>query len=69
MARESGGEAGRGGGEGKGIYFIIYCVGRIKIIIEMPERKIWSAEEDRVLKFLIEERGLTKWSQISRVMQ
>jgi hypothetical protein len=34
--RESEEEAGMGCGEGKGIYFIIYCVGRIKIIIEMP---------------------------------
>jgi hypothetical protein len=35
----------------------------------MPERKIWTAEEDRILKFLIEERGLSRWSVISRVME
>ena len=33
------------------------------------ERKIWRPEEDRVLKLLIEERGMSKWSQISEVME
>lgn len=35
----------------------------------MPERKVWSAEEDKILKLLIEKRGLVKWSQISKVME
>jgi hypothetical protein len=35
----------------------------------MPERKIWTPEEDRILKLLIEERGETKWAQISLIME
>jgi hypothetical protein len=35
----------------------------------MPERKLWSAEEDQVLKLLVEERKMAKWSHISRVME
>lgn len=38
-------------------------------LCEMKERKNWSAEEDKVLKYLIEERKMTKWSQISEVME
>lgn len=35
----------------------------------MKERKIWTNEEDSVLKLLIEERGMTKWAQISDAME
>lgn len=35
----------------------------------MPERKLWSSEEDRILKYLIEQRGLRRWSQISKAME
>lgn len=31
----------------------------------MKERKVWNSEEDRILKLLIEERGMTKWAHIS----
>jgi hypothetical protein len=35
----------------------------------MPERKVWSGEEDRILRLLIEERGLRGWTQIARTME
>jgi hypothetical protein len=34
----------------------------------MPERKVWSADEDKILKFLKEERGEKKWSVIAKIM-
>ena len=34
----------------------------------MPERKMWTENEDKVLKFLKEERGEKKWSVIARKM-
>lgn len=33
------------------------------------ERKTWTNEEDTILKHLIEERKMTKWAQISDVME
>lgn len=35
----------------------------------MSKRKIWSQEEDTVLKILKEERGLKKWSEIAKKME
>lgn len=35
----------------------------------MPERKVWTEEEDKVLKLLKEERGEHKWARIARVME
>jgi hypothetical protein len=35
----------------------------------MPERKMWSEEEDRVLRLLREERREKKWSMIARCME
>jgi hypothetical protein len=35
----------------------------------MPERKAWTEEEDRILRFLREERGERKWARISRAME
>ena len=34
----------------------------------MPERKVWSAEEDKILIFLKEEKGIAKWSLIAKTM-
>lgn len=34
----------------------------------MPERKPWTPEEDKVLKFLREEQKITKWSLIAKKM-
>lgn len=34
----------------------------------MPERKLWTEDEDKALRFLKEEEGLLKWSVISRRM-
>jgi len=35
----------------------------------MPERKVWTEEEDKVLKYLKEVRGVPKWSVISETME
>lgn len=32
----------------------------------MPERKIWSTEEDDALKYLREQEGINKWSIIAK---
>lgn len=34
----------------------------------MPDRKMWTEQEDRVLRFLREDRGQQKWSHIARTM-
>lgn len=34
----------------------------------MPERKVWSQEEDRILRYLREEKGEKKWANIARLM-
>ena len=34
----------------------------------MPERKLWTEEEDKALRYLKEEEGLQKWSLISKRM-
>jgi hypothetical protein len=34
----------------------------------MPDRRAWSAEEDRILKQLREEMKITKWSVIAHIM-
>jgi hypothetical protein len=34
----------------------------------MRERKVWSAQEDQILRQLREERQLRKWSAIARAM-
>jgi len=34
----------------------------------MPERKVWSEDEDKILKLLREERGEKKWANIARIM-
>ena len=34
----------------------------------MPERKVWSSEQDNVLKYLKEELKIQKWSIIARKM-
>lgn len=34
----------------------------------MPERKLWTEEEDKALRHLKEVRGLKKWSIIARHM-
>lgn len=35
----------------------------------MPERKVWTPEEDRVLKLLFEERGIKKWADLPKIMK
>lgn len=35
----------------------------------MPDRKMWNAEEDRVLRLLREDRREKKWSVIARIME
>ena len=32
----------------------------------MPERKIWTPEEDDALKYLREQEGINKWSVIAK---
>ena len=32
----------------------------------MPERKIWTPEEDDALKYLREQEGINKWSMIAK---
>ena len=34
----------------------------------MPERKPWTEEEDKILKYLREEEKMKKWSHIARKM-
>lgn len=34
----------------------------------MPERRAWTAEEDKILKHLKEEAQITKWSTIAKKM-
>lgn len=34
----------------------------------MSDRKPWTEEEDKVLKYLKEEEGMKKWSHIARRM-
>jgi hypothetical protein len=34
----------------------------------MPKRKVWSEEEDKILKFLRKERKERKWENIARIM-
>ena len=40
----------------------------LHIIIFMPERKAWTPEEDRTLKYLREELQINKWSIIAKKM-
>jgi len=35
----------------------------------MPERKVWTEEEDKILRFFREERQEKKWSFIARKME
>jgi hypothetical protein len=35
----------------------------------MPERKVWSEEEDKILRHLREERREKKWASIARIME
>ena len=42
-----------------------YCI----FGIVMPERKMWTEEEDRVLRHLVEERGITRWADLPRIME
>lgn len=35
----------------------------------MTERRPWTAEEDRVLKYLREDEKIKKWSEIARIME
>ena len=35
----------------------------------MKERKVWSKEEDDILKFLREVKGENKWSTIAKKME
>jgi hypothetical protein len=35
----------------------------------MSERKMWTEEEDKILKYLKEERGERKWASIARLME
>lgn len=39
------------------------------IIVIMPERKVWSEEEDKILRLLREARGEKKWATIARLME
>ena len=34
----------------------------------MPERKVWTEEEGRVLRVLREERGVKKWADMPAIM-
>jgi hypothetical protein len=34
----------------------------------MSERKVWGEKEDKILKYLREERGERKWATIARIL-
>lgn len=35
----------------------------------MSERKVWGEREDKILKYLREERGERKWATIARILE